>query len=211
MAVQQVKPEKRAKATGKGTTFSEVLAVSQRYFANVGYDGTSMREIASEVGIQPATLYSHFRSKEDILWILVSTAIEKLHAWQDEVADASHSPKEALWHFAACHARFHALNHDQALLAARRSQSLDSARFADLRKLRKAYEQRLEAILQAGAETGVFAIDEIHVSTFAILQMGTGISTWYQPGGALAAEDIALSHARLALRMVGAESSASPE
>lgn len=45
----------------------KILNTALHAFANNGYDGTSMRDIASEVGIQQSSIYNHFESKEDIL------------------------------------------------------------------------------------------------------------------------------------------------
>ena len=44
----------------------EILSIAQNLFATKGYNGTTMNDIAKEIGIKKASLYSHFESKESI-------------------------------------------------------------------------------------------------------------------------------------------------
>lgn len=48
------------------TTKERIVYESLRLFSNKGYDGVSMREIAAAVGIKGASIYNHFKGKEDI-------------------------------------------------------------------------------------------------------------------------------------------------
>lgn len=50
---------------------NEILDAAEYLFARKGYDGTSTGDILSRVGIARGTLYYHFRSKEEILDMLV--------------------------------------------------------------------------------------------------------------------------------------------
>ena len=57
----------------EGETMGEIISTKQKIlyeslklFSNKGYDGVSMREIASAVGIKGASIYNHFKGKEDI-------------------------------------------------------------------------------------------------------------------------------------------------
>ena len=45
----------------------EILAVARNLLAQYGYDGLSIRELANQAGLATATIYHHFRDKEDIL------------------------------------------------------------------------------------------------------------------------------------------------
>ncbi len=48
-------------------TAREILDAAATLFAQNGYDGVSMREIAKKVGIKESSIYNHFLSKSDIL------------------------------------------------------------------------------------------------------------------------------------------------
>lgn len=48
----------------------DIKTTALKLFANKGYEGTSMGNIAAEVGIRKASIYSHIKSKEE-LYILV--------------------------------------------------------------------------------------------------------------------------------------------
>ena len=51
---------------GRSTT-ERILDAATVLFSEKGYHATTMREIASAVGIKAASLYNHFPGKEDVL------------------------------------------------------------------------------------------------------------------------------------------------
>lgn len=53
------------------TTRDRILDEALSLFAENGYDGTSVEEIAEKVGIKAPSLYNHFKGKEDILNALI--------------------------------------------------------------------------------------------------------------------------------------------
>lgn len=57
----------------KRNTKEIILFESLKLFADKGYDGVTVRDIAAEVGIKQSSLYKHFSSKQDIFDILVAT------------------------------------------------------------------------------------------------------------------------------------------
>ena len=69
---------------GHADTRTRIQKVALRLFNDKGYDATSLREIADEIGVTKAALYYHFKTKEDIVTSLVedrTAVIERLMGW----------------------------------------------------------------------------------------------------------------------------------
>ena len=56
------------------STKEKILDAALTLFAENGYDGTSVEEIANIVGIKAPSLYKHYKGKEDILNALIDSA-----------------------------------------------------------------------------------------------------------------------------------------
>jgi len=57
-----------------------VLSIALRCYANKGYEGTRMNEIAEQAGCSKSLMNYHFNGKEDVWMQAVSKLGEKLHA-----------------------------------------------------------------------------------------------------------------------------------
>ena len=56
------------------STKEKILDAALTLFAENGYNGTSVEQIAKAVGIKAPSLYKHFKGKEDILNVLIDSA-----------------------------------------------------------------------------------------------------------------------------------------
>jgi len=77
------------------TTKQRILDVAVRRFHEDGYGGTSLREIADELGVTKAALYYHFRSKEEILDAVVRPILDGVQALLDDVGSSALSTPSA--------------------------------------------------------------------------------------------------------------------
>lgn len=77
-------PEGVSPVGRRSDTRDVILNKALELFADKGYDATSMREIAEQVGISKPALYYHFDSKEDIVRGVLGdqlAQIEELITW----------------------------------------------------------------------------------------------------------------------------------
>ncbi|MFJ8019447.1 TetR/AcrR family transcriptional regulator [Streptomyces sp. NPDC096311] len=76
-------------------TRAEIQHVAMDLFTERGYEATSMREIAEQLGITKAALYYHFENKEAIILSLLDGHLSALDELLDRAAERPHSPEMA--------------------------------------------------------------------------------------------------------------------
>lgn len=64
---KKVAPKKERMTKGMQAR-EKIISVAETIFNKQGFDGASMRDIASAAKMQPASMYYHFESKEELLW-----------------------------------------------------------------------------------------------------------------------------------------------
>ncbi|MEO1164847.1 MAG: TetR/AcrR family transcriptional regulator [Chloroflexota bacterium] len=73
----------------KLNTRTRILLVASRLFAEKGYEATSVRDIASELGIANPSLYYHFKSKSEILGELLAEPFKLIEVAVEEAEQLS--------------------------------------------------------------------------------------------------------------------------
>lgn len=165
------------------TTKTLIFKEAARLFREKGYSGSSQRQLADRVGVQGASIYHHFPSKQDILYaIMEHTMTSLLHKVRSELHDEI-SPAAKLRKAIKVHIEYHTVDRDETYVADAELRSLEPANYKKIVAMRTAYEQIFNDILSEGVQEGAMCIDDVSLATKALLQMCTGISYWYSPGG----------------------------
>ena len=142
------KPGSRADITGP-----RVRDAALKLFARDGYAAVSMRQIASEIGVQAGALYLYTADKQTLLFDLMKDHMEALlAAWADTVPPQGDAITR-LEHFARFHIRFHAARAEAVFISYMELRNLSEENFAAIEDLRRLSARRLG--LQDGAGLGV--------------------------------------------------------
>jgi len=180
-------------------TLEAIRKAGLRLIFEHGYEAMSLRQLASEVGIQVGSLYNHISTKQELLFELVQDHMNELLRQLDSALEKKDGPTERLRAFVAFHVGYHMTRKREVFIANSELRSLDSKNYQAVVALRSAYEGRLSDILSQGVARGVFEVVDVQVATFAILSLLTGICNWYRPGGRLTREAIIAAHEKLVL------------
>jgi AcrR family transcriptional regulator len=173
--------------------------VALTLFAERGYHGTSMSQIAAVLGVRVPTLYSHIRSKQELLAdIAVETTEAVLADFQRAVAEAG-DPAEQLRLAIAAYALRHATHPRQALVVNRDIFSLEEPTRAAVLAKRQDHERAIRGIIATGVQTGAFHVTSPAIASFAILEMSVSIARWFREDGPLSAEEVARLYRDFAL------------
>lgn len=172
-------------------TARELRLAATKLFAQYGFAAVSMRQIAAEVGVQAGALYLYTPDKQTLLFQIMDRHMDDLlEAWQTEAAKVEGDAMAQIEQFVRFHIRFHVNRGDEIFIAYMELRNLSPENFVLIEQKRRAYEELLGQILEEGNSTGRFSLCDTKLSSYAIIAMLTGVSTWYKGGGRLSMDKI---------------------
>jgi TetR/AcrR family transcriptional regulator, cholesterol catabolism regulator len=169
----------------------QILESAAQVFCQKGYHGASMADIAQAVGLQKATLYHHFKSKQEILSELLDHALFLVTDNMTRVVQMDRPPEEKL-HLAMrtyLQTLCDQLNLSSVLIMEYRS--LDKDLYNRHIRNRDRFENMWRDLIQEGVNNGKFKCESIPMTVRALLGVMNWTINWYRPDGKLSAESIA--------------------
>ena len=137
---------------------AELARTAARLFAERGFHGTSMGDIAEAMGIQKASLYSLTSSKQQLLYDVVSSGAQAFQTALDDVEDDAHAV-ERVRQALRGHLRVVALQLDTATVFTREWRYLEGELLSEFVGERRRYEERWRELFREGVERGELRID----------------------------------------------------
>jgi TetR/AcrR family transcriptional regulator, cholesterol catabolism regulator len=169
----------------------EVVEVALRLFLERGYDNTPMSLIAKRLGLTKAGLYHHFASKEDLLFLVHKTAMERGLKPVFAAAAQESDPERRLQVFLYEHARMLALD-PTAMLLIREARRLSPKHLQDIKKTwRRGFDVVRDAITELQQQRRCRADVEATFAAFAGIGMASWIAYWFDPARPESAETVA--------------------
>lgn len=181
-----------------------ILSVARDLFYEVGFHGTSVRDVASRVGVTVPALYYHHANKEAILAALLDRSIRSV-TWRCEQAlrEAGDDPAGRFRNLVECLSLYMASHRKSAAMDAEIRALSDEAR-AQYSAQRRQVELMLVDTIEQGAAAGVFGVTSPQDTGRALLGMVQAIALWFDPErGRLTAPELALRYVDIAEHTVG--------
>ena len=170
-------------------TKAKLVDVARQLFAKMGVENTTMNDIALASKKGRRTVYTYFKSKEDIYMAVVESELDILLDTMRRVAEKNISPDEKI------------LSPDEKILeliytrldvvkeVVYRNGTLRAYFFRDIwrvEKVRKRFDEKevllFKDVLREGAEKGVFQIDDIDMTAELLHYCVKGIEVPYIRG-----------------------------
>lgn len=175
------------------------LAAALEAFAEHGYHGTSVRDIAARANLSVPGLYHHYPSKQSLLQGLMELTMTDLLARSEQaIAEAGDDPVAQFDGVIESLLRFHMYRREQAFVGSTEIRSIDDSYREDYIAHRDRQQYMVDDIVAAGAQAGVFKTDYPREASRAVTTMCVGVSTWYSPDGLLGPEELIDCYKQLA-------------
>lgn len=167
-----------------------ILDEAAKLFKQKGFGGTSMRDLAGEVGIEAASMYNHIRSKDEILE-LICTRVAGIYISQLHAIEQTHtSYADKLKALIRLHIQLMVEEGPAVSVANHDWKYLPEPQLTAFKEARKQYEKGFAALLEQGIAAGEFRPVNVSVALFTILSAVRWVELWYRPGRELSAEEL---------------------
>lgn len=160
---------------------TELTREAARLFAQKGYHGTSIGDLAEAMGVQKASLYHHIESKQDLLFDTMRDGAEAFHAALDAIPEEL-PPVERIRLALRAHLHVVAEQLDVATVFVQEWRYLEGPRSEEFVAERRRYEERIRALFRDGRDAGDLRTDVDDAAAARIfLSVGNWAYTWLEP------------------------------
>jgi AcrR family transcriptional regulator len=180
---EEMQPENRSAR-------EKILHSAVQLFAEYGYHAAPLRDIARIAGIQAASIYYHYASKQALLIEIMETHMQRLNANLERILGEHDDPQRRLRAAIANHIRLHTSYKAEFFIIDTEIRALEGENRTRIISLRDRYESLLQELLRDGMERGVFRQSDVKISSYAIIAMCTEVATWFRPNGRLSVQQV---------------------
>jgi AcrR family transcriptional regulator len=160
----------------------ELAREAARLFAERGFHGTSMGDLAEALGVQKGSLYSLTGSKQELLFETMREGARAFHAALDEVPEDA-SAIERVRLALRGHLRVVSRQIDVATVFTREWRYLEDRYREEILEERRRYEERWRTIFREGVESGGLRTDlDVGAAALLVLSAANWAYTWLAPG-----------------------------
>jgi TetR/AcrR family transcriptional regulator, cholesterol catabolism regulator len=164
----------------------QVIRKAAELFKEKGYAAASMRDLAQLLGIEAASLYSHIKSKEEILRSLCFDMAAEFRKSLEEVEKENVSASEKLKKGIIGHIQVMAKDLTASAVFMNEHRHLSQPFLRDFLFLRINYINRFKSIIEEGMNNGEFknTIDK-KLAVMTLFSSLNWMPMWYDPGSAI--------------------------
>ena len=202
----------RQNGVGSGNRSREdVVTAAGRLFSSRGYHGTSMRDLAGELGLIGSSLYSHIDSKADLLVEVVERGAGFFQASADRALSTPGDGAARLMALAAGHVDVVLDHPDEVRTFLYEADALDQTHREKVLAARDRYEQAFRDVLQLGADDGSLRRDlNPRLAAIFLLSILNVLERWYRPDGRLSRRELVRELLAFGLQGIGPRPPAGP-
>jgi AcrR family transcriptional regulator len=191
------------KADKRAALRKAILDAAAKLFIERGLGGTSMQDIARELGLTRTAVYYYFKNKEEILKGLtedVTLAAKQMTA--KVAAQRDIDPAQALRALVEQHASLILSRSAEFRVVDRSEEDMPPKLRAASEAARRGIFENFSAVIQRGLDSGSFHRTDARVAALVILGMCNWTAWWFKPDGRKSAAEIAALIADLAVRSI---------
>jgi len=182
-----------------------IVDAARREFAERGYAGASVRDIAHRAGVSMSALYYWYPGKHDLLAAILEEDLDHYNeACREAVAAAGDDAADQLRALVGATVRYRVEHPVRSSVVRSEGRSLRPDRQAAYERGLAEAGDRFRTVIERGLASGAFTTGQPDDARRFIIAACNDIGQWYDPDGAITVDELADRYASLALTLVGA-------
>jgi AcrR family transcriptional regulator len=157
-----------------------ILSKAAWLFREKGYNATSMRDLAEEVGVEAASLYNHINSKSEILQEICFKVANRFMSHIEEVTQRDQPAIQKLDAILRFHIRNMLELYEEVYVSDREWKHLAEPYLFNFQNQRRVYRQRIASIIEEGIQKGEIKQIDAPTAVLIILHAVSGIESWHR-------------------------------
>ena len=182
-----------------------IIATAVDLFYTNGLGNTTLEAVADKMGVTKPFIYSHFKSKSELLAEICSRGIRASLDALDRAVASEGTATEKMQTLARDFMLAVLSNQAHIAIYNREEKHLSPADSDAINAMRREFDRKFCALLNEGVAAGEFSVDDVQLTSLAIGGIVSWSYVWYRPKGRLSPAETADRVADLVMAMVQAK------
>lgn len=165
-------------ASKNGTKKDVIIKKAASLFRKKGFIGSSMRELAENIGVEASSLYNHIGSKSEILQHICFKVANDFMLQLNETEKSETTTINKLEKLISFHIHMMMDVYDEVYVANHEWKQLEEPFLSNFSNQRKLYENRMIELIKKGIQKKEIKNIHPHVAVFTILSAVRGLELW---------------------------------
>jgi AcrR family transcriptional regulator len=157
-----------------------ILEKAAQLFRKHGFNATSMRDLAENVGVEAASLYNHINSKAELLQEICFRIANKFTEHMDEVLASDQSAIAKIEAILRFHIRQMIHNYEEVYVSDREWKHLTDPYLSNFKNQRRTHRQRIASIIEEGIKKEEIKKIDAPTAVLILLHAVSGIESWHR-------------------------------
>jgi len=157
-----------------------ILEKAAQLFRKNGFNATSMRDLAENVGVEAASLYNHINSKAELLQEICFRIANKFTDHMDEVIASDQTAIAKIEAILRFHIRQMIHNFEEVYVSDREWKHLTDPYLSNFKNQRRTHRQRIAAIIEDGIRKEEIKKIDAPTAVLILLHAVSGIESWHR-------------------------------
>lgn len=139
--------------TNENSSKREIIIVqAAKLFKEKGYKAASMRELASALGVEAASLYNHIESKNDLLNAICMNVANRYTSYINSIESEQSTVIKKFEKLLRFHVKEMMVNYEEVYVTDHDWRNMEEPHLSEYREMRRNYRKQFASVVQKGID-----------------------------------------------------------